>query len=85
MIAELIRWSIRNRFLVLLATGFLVAGPHDVVKSPDINLIGLLPDGISISFSKSLTTIMGSVGAESSLYNSRNCDVRPSAHSDTWP
>jgi len=41
MIAGLIRWSIRNRFLVLLATGFLVAwGVYSVKQTP----IDALPD-----------------------------------------
>ena len=41
MIAGLIRWSIRNRFLVLLATGFLVAwGVYSVKQTP----VDALPD-----------------------------------------
>ncbi len=41
MIAELIRWSIRNRFLVLLATGFLVAwGVYSLKQTP----VDALPD-----------------------------------------
>ncbi|MDH3576462.1 MAG: efflux RND transporter permease subunit [Gammaproteobacteria bacterium] len=41
MIAGLIRWSIKNRFLVLLATGFLVAwGVYSVKQTP----VDALPD-----------------------------------------
>ena len=41
MIAALIRWSITNRFLVLLATGFLVAwGIYSVKQTP----VDALPD-----------------------------------------
>jgi Cu(I)/Ag(I) efflux system membrane protein CusA/SilA len=41
MITSLIRWSISNRFLVLIATGFLVAGGlYSVAKTP----IDALPD-----------------------------------------
>ncbi len=41
MIAGLIRWSIKNRFLVLLATGFLVAwGLYSVKQTP----VDALPD-----------------------------------------
>ena len=41
MIAQLIHWSIRNRVLVLLATGFLVAwGVHSVRQTP----VDALPD-----------------------------------------
>ena len=41
MIAQLIHWSIRNRVLVLLATGFLVAwGIHSVRQTP----VDALPD-----------------------------------------
>jgi Cu(I)/Ag(I) efflux system membrane protein CusA/SilA len=41
MIAGLIRWSIHNRFLVLLATGFLVAwGMYSISQTP----VDALPD-----------------------------------------
>ena len=41
MIAGLIRWSISNRFLVLLATGFLVAwGLYSLKQTP----VDALPD-----------------------------------------
>lgn len=41
MIAGLIRWSINNRFLVLLATGFLVAGgTYSLQQTP----VDALPD-----------------------------------------
>ncbi len=41
MIANLIRWSIHNRFLVLLATGFLVAwGVYSISQTP----VDALPD-----------------------------------------
>ena len=41
MIAGLIRWSIENRFLVLIATGFLVAGGvYSVQQTP----VDALPD-----------------------------------------
>ena len=41
MIAGLIRWSIHNRFLVLLATGFLVAwGMYSINQTP----VDALPD-----------------------------------------
>ncbi len=41
MIAGLIRWSIHNRFLVLLATGFLVAwGLYSISQTP----VDALPD-----------------------------------------
>ena len=41
MIARLIRWSIYNRFLVMLATGFLVAwGMYSISQTP----VDALPD-----------------------------------------
>jgi Cu(I)/Ag(I) efflux system membrane protein CusA/SilA len=44
MIAGLIRWSIENRFLVLIATGFLVAGGVYSVKQTPVDALPDLSD-----------------------------------------